>query len=203
MAYGRRYKKYRRYRRRYRSSLAKKAYRLAKKAYKAPELKYNKISLTKNPVSGIGTFDNLDSTSAGTTNNQRIGDSIIAKSIHLRCKMNLNASATATQVRMLIFKWRSEFPATVTDVLETATITSFKSDDQRFQSSILYDRTYNLNTDRPEIFLKKKIKLGFRMTYIGGGTVPNTNGVYVIFCSDEAVNTPTIDFQSRMFYIDP
>lgn len=195
MPYARRYRRKRNYKRR-NTSLAKKAYRLAKKAYKAPELKYATITGSLTAPSTTGTMQCISLVSQGTTNNTRIGDTVSPTSISMRMKMNLHASATASQVRVIVYRWISEAPntASVSDILGTSTISSFKSDDNRYQSEFLMDRVFSLNTDRPEIYLQRKIKLNKYISFPEGSATPNRNAIYIAILSDEATNTPTLDY---------
>lgn len=184
--------------------LAKKAYALAKKAYKAPELKYYAAAGTVTGPSSSGSAEQLSEISQGVTNNDRIGDSIHAKSLHLRMKMNLNASATSSQVRVIIYKWLSESPSlSSSDILESASITSFKTEANRYQSQFLMDRVFTLNTDTPELFLQEKIKLGMQIHYNQAVTQPTVNGLYIFILSDEAANTPTLAYDYRVYFTDP
>lgn len=185
-------------------SLAKKAYSLAKKAYKAPELKYKALSNAPASVLGTGSVTQLDTIQQGLTNNNRIGDRVLAKSLHYRMELKLHASATDTLVRCIVFRWISEQPASAGDVLESVTIGSFKDEDQRYSSQILMDRVYRLSTaEKPELFVSGKIKINKHITYPEGSSTSNRNALYVLFVSDEAVNTPSITFNTRLFYIDP
>lgn len=204
MPYAKRYRRKRNYKRG-NSSLAKKAYVLAKKAYKMPELKYATITGTLTAPTTTGTMQCISLVSQGNTNNTRIGDTIHPTSVNLRMKMNLNASATASQVRVIVFRWISESPNTgsVTDILGSSTITSYKADDTRYQSEFLMDRVFSLNTDRPEIYLQRKIKLNKYMSFAEASATPIRNGVYIAILSDEATNAPALDYQTRLFYRDP
>lgn len=200
-----RYKKnYRRNnRRRYNNSTAQKALRLAKKAYKLPELKYKDSSFSTTNPDSSGSLNILMSLNQGTTNNERVGDTVSPTSMTIRGKMNIHSSATATQVRILIFRWLSEAPGAVTDVLESAAITSFKSQNLRYQSEILYDRVFQLDSvNRPELYWQKKIKLKHKICYPESSSAANRNGIYAIVLSDEATNTPTLDTKYRIFYRD-
>lgn len=211
MPYGRRYtpykKRYNGYRKpRYSSTrvLAKKALTVAKKAYRLPELKYNDQSIVPTTVSGTGSINELSVMAQGSSNNQRIGDMVKPTSVKYRCTMKINAAATDTLIRMIIFRWVSEEPSTAADVLANATVQSFKSEDKRYQSEILVDRVYRISSvERPELFIKGSVKLNKPISYAGGGNVANRNGIWVLFTSDEAVNTPTIAYQARLFYRDP
>nr|UOF81226.1 capsid protein [Cressdnaviricota sp.]UOF82999.1 capsid protein [Cressdnaviricota sp.] len=186
------------------NSLAKKAYRLAKKAYKLPELKYHEESLTPSSVSGTGSIRETCGIAEGSTDNQRIGATIHPTSLKIRCTFKLNAAATDTLIRMIVFRWISEAPASLSEILETATVNSFKSQNLRYQSEIMYDRVFRLSTaEKPELFLQKSIKLNKYISYPSSSSTSNRNGIYIAFVSDEAVNTPTITYTSRLFYRDP
>lgn len=181
--------------------LAVKAYKLAKKAYKMPELKYKPDGLTSTVLS-TGSLIAIDDMAQGTTNNQRIGDTIHPTSVKFRFNMSKNAAATSSQIRILVFRWISGNPAAVLDVLEAANVQSFKSEDNRFKSEILYDKVFRVDTDNPKYFRTAKVKLNKPISYAGGTTSSNRNGIWIIFLGDEAVNTPTLDWQSRLFYKD-
>lgn len=197
-----------RYRKRYNrrgTSLAKKAYRLAKKAYKLPELKWNQLTATPASANGTGSITSLSDTTPGTGNNGRIGSSIKPTSLKYRMAIKLNASATDTLLRMIIFRWISESPTGPSDILESPIgITSFKDDDERYQSQILKDVTFRLSTaEKPEMFIKGSVKLYSKLiAYADSATVSNKGGIYVLFVSDENTNTPSIAWQSRLYYRD-
>lgn len=190
-------------RRRSQQSLAKKAYRLAKKAYKLPELKYNSLSYSPTSVLNVGSINELSTVGTGVTDNNRVGNMVKPTSVKYRCSLKLNASATDTLVRMIVFRWISEAPAAPTDILQTVNITSFKNQDNRYQSQILKDVTFRLSTaEKPEIFIKGSIRTKFPVMYPDGSSVSNKNAIYVLFTSDELVNTPTIAWESRMYFRD-
>ncbi len=184
-------------------SLAAKAYALAKKAYKAPELKYHTLTGTIVGPDNDGTTTSLSTIAQGTDVDQRIGNVINPTSVTIKGKMNLHASAAATQIRVIIYRWVSEAPNAVTDVLQAATIQSFKSELKRFQSQILYDRVFQLDSvNRPELYFQKKVMLGKFMGFTEGSNLPNRNAIHLIILSDETTNVPLLAYQTRMFYKD-
>lgn len=197
----------RRFRRRGRRStkaVAYKALKLAKKANKLPELKQNEITWSATSVSSSGTMEELSVVAAGTGNNQKVGDRINPTSLRFRGTMNIHASATSSLVRLIIFRWNSGlFTTTVGDILVAGTIKSFKSQDKRFESEILYDRVFKLNSvERPELFFQGKLKLKKPIAYAGGASAANRNSIGYLILSDEATNTPTVDISSRMWFRD-
>lgn len=196
----RQYRSKRNYRNR---SLASKAYSLAKKAYKAPELKYIKTTGSVTSPSTSGGVQELSVCSQGSTNNDRIGDSISPTSVAIRLKASLNATASETQIRILLYRWKLGTSTGVTDVLESSSPVSFKSEDKRFQSEILYDRVFQLDAVRSqEMFVSFKRQLKHRISYAESATAANTNGIYIAILSDESTNTPGLSYRARLFYRD-
>lgn len=197
-----RYNRNRRSSRKRGKSLAAKAYSLAKKAYTAPELKYN---VTTGDIAGpdtTGDIQTLGNITVGTTNNQRIGNSVTAKSIHLRFKATMHPSATATQIRMIIFRWKQDAPSSVTSILQSASPISFKTETQRYQSNILFDKVFNLNTDRPEMFRQMKIKYNEHVGFNEANVQPTSHAPWILLLSDEATNVPAVSYFTRMYYTD-
>lgn len=200
-SYKKRYRK-RNYRRS--QSTAQKALALAKKAYKMPELKYN--SLVSSPQVADPSAQNwlylsLAETSQGLTNNTRIGDSIHPTSLHFRF------TPTTSCNRFIIFRWISEAPSFSTnEILESVNDQSFKSEDKRFQSEILYDWTPSRYAESNILLIKKKIKLNKLIAYSQGTTTPNRSGIYVMFITNNTVSTTPFnmgEWNSRLYYKDP
>lgn len=213
MPYGRRRYRKKNYRRKGRNtSLAKKAYRLAKKAYKLPELKYNTDGFTwsNGTAPTTGVLVGLDQISQGTTNNTRIGDTVSPTSLKFKCNLVLSNSnsdndSMGQQARMIIFRWISEAPASITDVLESTTINSFKSEDKRYQSEILYDRVFHQNAEIPVHHIERKLKINKHISYPEGSSVSNRNGIYMlVFGTGTSTTqaTPPFVLNSRLFYRD-
>lgn len=193
--------------RRKRKSLAAKAYNLAKKAYKTQELKYNETSVTTAQVYENGYTYSLSQLSLGTGHDQRIGQVVTPTSLIVKPNW---ASITTPTVswRLIIFKWNSESPvigaSSTSSILETATLNSFKSVQNRFASQILYDKTfYNDNNASTAYHPSQiKIKLNKMINYDTGGTAnPNRNGIYFMILNDFAASA-AFNFESRLYYKD-
>lgn len=214
MVYRRR-SRYRRRRPRYRKSVKSVAYRalkVARQAKKMPELKYAPISgsATGTAYNG-GHITELSAMSAGTSNNTRVGNQIHPTSIRIRPDWSSSTGFgdTTANVRLIIFRWVSEAPSTgfgnATEILQSASLNSFKSEAKRYQSEILYDKTwYQDNADvqmhPPEI----KIKLRKPIAYDdAGASTSNRNGIYSLILNDSATTTYNYTFESRLFFRDP
>lgn len=194
----------RRYRKNYRrtnQSLAKKAYALAKKNAKNTELKYHEETNSHATLLNTGVIIGIDNMAQGITNNTRIGDRVSPTS--LRMKHNLTWG-NANLFRLIVFRWISESPAAVTDILQAANATSFKSEAARYQSEILYDHTYVKDADKPVIQINKKFKLSKQISYDGAsGIVPSRNGIYYIALTDvTSASTCTFAGGTRLYFKD-
>lgn len=205
MPYKRSYRK-RPYRRRYRRrpTLAKKAYYLAKKAQTQKELKHSNHSFS-GTVDQAGTIQSLSTVQEGDTNNSREGNVIYPTSSKIRLNMEMNSAVTTTLVRIIVFKWLvGGNTPTVTDILQSAAVNSFKSEANRYNSKILYDRTHQLNEGasiKKMVYIKNKFR-NYLMAFPEGTTQANKNSIYILILSDETTNLPAISFQQRLYFKD-
>lgn len=186
-------------------SLASKAYKLAKKANRT-ELKYRDSSWIGTPISipATGAFvSNFPYISTGALIDQRVGNTVHGTSLNAKLTIVKHASATASALRMIVFKYVSEgFPAAVTDYLQSANINSAKSTDHRFDSKTLYDKTFVLDNDNPKRHLDLRKKLGFDIHYDASSSAPDKNALVILLISDEATNQPTVEGLWRMYFTD-
>lgn len=184
-------------------SVAYRALKLAKKVNKREELKMVETAGTIVGPDSSGAIQNLSVVSQGNNNQNRQGDVISPTSLKLRLTASIHASATATQLRVILFKSKTTAITTVTQIINTAAINAFKAEDYRYISKILYDKVFQLDSvNRPEMFLHKYIKLGGIMGYPGSTTTPNRNGVSILLISDEAANVPLVAYTSRLHFKD-
>ena len=119
-----------------------------------PEIKFNDQTVaTDAAVASAGTipYSSFVAIAQGTGESDRIGRKCIVKTVHLRGALKLPATATAANAavrcRMLVVadKQCNGAQYSITDVLETANVDSFRnlSNSQRFL--IFMDKTYVLN----------------------------------------------------------
>lgn len=200
---------YRRKYRRPRSSygLARKAYNLAKYSQRRKELKYHTTAFDSNvdgDVDDTGLLVNVSSIGLGDTNNDRDGNVIYPTSFKLRLCIQLNPSATETFVRVIIFQWKHENPISISDYLAVVSIDSFKSDINRYLSKTLYDHVYRVTDSggNKNMFTEIKRNLRQMITYPDAGTNANKNQTFVALLSNQAVNFPFVQFESRLYFKD-
>lgn len=189
------------------SAKANQALKLAKQANKT-ELKYRDTSVTSaQSITDTGVYFSTTNhnLSLGTGISDRIGNTVMAKSVHFRTTFTKHASATASQVRIIIYKNLNEgVSSTPTDYLETADIMSQKSINHRFDTKTLYDKTFILDTDNPKKIWNYKLKLNWPIHYSITGNTPDKGSFGILYISDEPTNYPTASAgsTSRFFFTD-
>lgn len=149
----------------------------------------------------------------GLGNGMRIGDSIKVHNFKIKGVVNLGAAATS-QVRILIFKGKAEDNKTYTvggDMLELGTagpyqyIFSPKKVDEYFNTSILWDKTFTLDSANHQIIpFSHHIKLGWHTKFIKGTNTFMDGGLYFCAVSNQTVlaNAPLITFTTETTYTD-
>jgi hypothetical protein len=144
--------------------------------------------------------------------NNRIGNSIKLQKIEVRGRVYKNATATQSVMRVVMFRDLDGYGTTplIGDVLQnvsgvSAPLTPFDFNNrQRF--SILMDELLTLNStgESSSVFQLDLTHEG-HILYLGATAAAASDGkgsLYMLFISDEAVNTPTFNFYSRLYYTD-
>lgn len=184
------------------------AYRLATKLAKAVnvEYKYHDESLSAQSVnySASTTSYLLNDMPQGDGDTTRDGDSIKCQGLTLRGVLARNG-ADAT-VRMVIV-WDKQNNVVPADIFHLAGQQSApwsnKSYDHRFQSRILYDRTFTLDTDATRLNFHVKKNIMLHTQFNSGTTTINTGALRVFFISDQVtINEPVLTFTSRLTFTD-
>jgi len=186
------------------TSTAKKALALAKKANRK-ELKYldGVIGITSDQILNTGvTWFNFPLIATGSTVNNRIGNVIHPTSLKLKYTMEKHASATATQVRLILLQQKNDYTGSITDYLQTADINSQKSVDHRYDSKTLLDKSFILDAERPKRFINMSIKVPLSMYYDASSSTPDKNRLVLYLISDEGTNYPTIVGNQRLYFTE-
>ena len=208
--YRRRYNNYRkRYytRKRYNNTsygTAKKALYMAKKAQNQKELKWVQDTIS-GAVDSTGSVFSVSEVPQGDDVNSRSGNVIYPTSLKVRFSANMNAGVQDTFFRIVFFTWRSDQTPTVTDILETPDVASYKWDGKRMMSNILLDRVirFNIGGDT-NAFFQRKIKFRkYTMGFNEEGIQANYKPIYVLVLSDKPLLTsPTVDIVTRLYFKD-
>lgn len=211
------YKRYgrKRYRKRYRQrrggnsmwNIAKKAANGIVKYYLNPEYKFLDNSGQVNPSSTGQVISGNGLIAQGDTDITRDGNSIKVTSWLHRITLEKNASATSTRFRIILFSDVSSAGAVpaVTDLLQTASVISPLNRVNGSRFHVLQDKTCVLDTDTPQKVFEFYKKMQHHIKYLDGTANTTSLGqgsLYVLILSNEATNTPTMNYYSRMRFLD-
>ncbi len=167
-------------------------------------------------ITGNAVYDNsgsiisLSSIAQGDSSITREGLQIKPRHLLFRLHVNTHASATATQVRIIIFtdKQQNATAPTVAELLETDSVMFFPEHDTRPRFKIHRDMLFMVDpTTLQQRFKKGMIKFGksAKIWYKGVAAAATSNGknaLYMYIVSNEATNTPTVQWQYRLRFID-
>lgn len=188
-------------------NIAKKAASKLVKYYLNPEYKFLDDTSTTT-VSSAGSIDATICTLAqGDTVNNRNGNSIKVTSHLLRYTITRNSLADTTSIRLVLFTDVSSAGVgpSVTDVLQNASVLSPLNQVNGSRFKILMDRHYSLSSDRPIITSQYFKKMNHHIKYLDATANSSSLGqgpIYMLMISNQATNTPTLAFQSRMRFLD-
>lgn len=185
---------------------AYRAYTLASKVARMVnvEYKYYDYQVAADSISSTGYVDNIFQPDQGVTVVERQGDSCKPMRTSGRVTFTMHPSATTTQVRCILFRGKQEngVSYSVGNLLEYVSTLSPKNDSDRFRTKIFHDKTYILNTNRPNINLNWNYKQYGHVNFVTGATTIENGGIYILLISDQATNTPTIGTVLRTTFTD-
>lgn len=194
---------------------ANKALQLASKVYRFvnTEIKFHDVTTSATAIPNTGTINGLSAVPQGDGQSSRDGDSM--KPLHLTVRGYLvsnQANAYPQIVRVIVFRGKQENGVgfSATDILETASVLSPKNYTDRFRTKILYDQTFHLNQPGLTAAAYGEISRPFNinMKIIGHTNFTATStsiedgGLYILYLSNNVTNLPTMDYYSRLTYVD-
>jgi len=172
------------------------------------EFKEQNQAVTSSP-STTGTVTHLNSIAIGDSESTRDGAQVREKSISVTGHTKLHASATDTQVRMVVFIWTNVqgVAPVVSDILKDGDVDSQINTDNKHNYVILKDWNYTLSTQVPRRVFKWYRRIDLKTQWQrgqtgGGSSVMEHGGLYCITISTEATNTPGQNLNFRIKYID-
>lgn len=162
----------------------------------------------------LGLITNLSTIAQGTTDQTRIGDSVLVTSLNLGGYITNQDSYN--MVRIIIFKWKgnSSSPPNVTDIIQQAYVGDVKAPfaplahDTRKNFTVKWDKTFLCATgaDNERQFFKKLVtfKGGLKLQYLqGSSSATSKNGLYMLRISDSsAISHPTCNVLCRVNFKD-
>jgi hypothetical protein len=154
----------------------------------------------------------LNAVAQGDTNITREGSSLKAVGFEFRYYLSMNASASTSAMRVIIFMDTRNAGAapTVTDVLASSVVGLLGVDNQPGRFVILYDHTSaHTLASETRAYISQTLRIpavdGCHFSYNGNaGTVADcrAGALFLYVISNEATNTMSIDFQSRLWFVD-
>lgn len=155
-----------------------------------------------------GTVVSLNAIGQGDDKDDRNGNSIKNKSLLVRMRAEQNSSATNTSLRVLFIRDKQVNGSTplVTDVLQAANPLSSLNTDYGKRFVVLADSLFSLSSNGTTCSHRKIFKkLGFHTEFGGTGNSVadiNSGAIWMLAVSDEATNTPTLFYNTKVRYLD-
>lgn len=159
-----------------------------------------------------GTIWSVSTVAQGTDYTERVGNSIKMQKIIVRWRVFKNGSATSSMVRVILFRDLDGYGTapTTADVLQTVggataplTPVDFLN---RKRFAIIHDEMVDINSTGDSSYSQTwSAPHEGHILYLGTTAAAASNGkgsVYMLAVSDEATNTPTIAFSSRIVFTD-
>lgn len=172
------------------------------------EYKTHDVTASAQNITNSGTILYLTGIDVGDTDETRDGNTIKITRFQGRAKVTQHASATTTTVRIIVFRDRSTSGVvpTIAQVLKSASPLSPLNLDYRKRFQILNDKMFTFDSAKQKIRPMKWFKkMQNQVVYSGSGTSTTTsmsNGLYLLYISDEGTNYPTISYDFRMRFLD-
>lgn len=206
----RRHKSFRRFGRRA-GSVAYKALRTAQTVRSLMNVEFGHLDTSRSLTPDTsGAVYLLNGISQGDGNSNRHGKQVKMVNWNTIIRAVKHASeTTGTFFRIIIFKkWTQDNTAsTVSDILDGVDILAHYNLDEIKNHKILFDRTYTLNSNIPERYIRINLRNLGKVIYSIGNTGNSVtdiehNGLHMIVISDHATNTPSLSCKERLRWID-
>lgn len=178
-----------------------------KKMIPRPERKNADVVRAATTIITTPTITNLSAvTGISAAEGGAVGDQYIARSIFIRFGITPNATAGINYYRvMIVLDHQSNAAApAATEILQTSTnYLSPLNDSYSMRFKVIFDKTFTVDTDANGAQVDKVYrKLRYKAELFGSGFLHNTNGLYLLEISNEATNGPSVQWYSRLKYID-
>lgn len=173
------------------------------------EKKYTDVNATTTS-SSTSALVLLNGLSLGDTATTRDGQSVKFINLFWQGLWTINASATTTAVRVIVFmdtQPNAAAPATSDLLVSNTSVLSplLISGSSRFK--VLFDTKKQLSLNGTEMvrsYKFKKMSVHTKYNVSNNGTIADivTNSIYMLHMSDQAVNVPAFSYWSRLRFID-
>ncbi len=167
---------------------------------------------TATVADGVGSITALTNIAQGDTTLLRDGSSMKVVSVQCKLLLKINASASSSDLRMMIVldSQTNQAIYTTADLLQSVvniiSVVSPLNLDNKFRFRVLYDKIYNVDTGTSSTrLLKFYKKLDLKIRYDNAAaaiTSLTSNSLSVVFISNEPTNEPTVTGIFRVRFID-
>jgi len=176
------------------------------------EEKFSDVNASQSPDQN-GAVTCLSQLAQGTTMNTRVGNSVRVQRFSLRARVAVNSAVTTfSVVRVAIIRdmeGQGTAP-TCADIFETVGTSAAPRQPfdwlNRKRFAVLYDTFLIVSPDTWSArAVYYEIDLAKHVLYRGTTAAAASDGegsIYIVSLSDEATNTPTVSYSSRMTYTD-
>lgn len=160
-------------------------------------------------VTGTAGIASLIAVPQSTDVTGRTGSSIRAVNLLINTSFTSSTTligTTASITRILIVKDKQQVQATapaITDIINAASVTGQRNLYFLNRFQILHEQFVKVDTYNPSVQLKKIIPLNHINSFASGASNDITsNGIYLIYVSNNSVNPPTMSWSSRLNFIN-
>lgn len=184
---------------------AQKALVLAKRLADAVNTEYKAADgAFSNSPDWNGSVFTIAAIAQGLNDNQRVGDSLKLQKLTLRNTMARGAADCF--LRVMILRDDQNKVAAVSDVLAQSGniygVISPKNYDKRFQTKILYDRVFILDSSDPIKIMDVVLDLNWHIQFNNATTTVNTGDLKMLLISNQSANIPSIGTTTRITFTD-
>lgn len=169
------------------------------------ESKYYEYSSTGLAPDYNGTILELCKPGQGVTSSQREGDSIKLKNLTFRGQIVIGN--TNELVRIIVFKDKENTIASGAAILQgtgtTLAVLGNKNQDSKFDSKVLFDRTYTMDTaNTPMIKFNINLKLDFHTNFEAGTQTASQNALKMLIINQSSASGLLVRVDSYVTYLD-
>lgn len=171
--------------------------------------KYHLDTVVSAAISTTPSITHLTAVANGDGDGARTGNSILLRGLSFSMTWNMNASATNTWIRMVLVQDTQQIGDTApafTDVFDSGSsnIINLLNKNTLGRFKIIRDKVISFSSNSKTDYQKKGfIKFYNHVRYNGTASSDiQKMGLYLMFVSSEATNTPTVSSFWRIFYYD-
>jgi len=141
----------------------------------------------------------------GTDVESRTGDSIKMVNMTLRMLVNYNG-ANYENLRVIIVHDKENSIVNVSDFLDltgsSLAVLSPKNQINQYDSKTIFDKTYGISANRPQVIIEKVIKLNMHTHFQASTTTVKNNAIKLIVIGQQAASGSSFQYFSKITYLD-